>query len=122
MTNLYVIKQNNVYALVKANHKPVHFVTDKIPADIDDIEVLDIVDDIDPDTLELIGKKAVFNQAKFDVKQQLMADKLTAEQVASSLEVSEKATVDSIDVDLMLDNMDKAKLKQVLKWLIKRAR
>jgi len=122
MNKLYVIKQNGLFATVKANHKPVGFVTAKFEGQASsDIEVIDIVDDIDPDTLKIIGKKAVFNQDKFDIKQQTATNKLSAEQATKDSDIAERDAVKAIDVNSMIDNLTKDDLKKVLRWLIKRA-
>ena len=70
MYKLYIIKTaDDKYGTVRANHKPVGYVTDKFEGqETTDITLLDIIDDLDPITNEVIGKKAVFNQSKLDAK------------------------------------------------------
>jgi len=113
----YVHLENGKTVTSRRNHKPRGLICE-CPKDaqgewITDINILDV----DP-----VAKTAVFNQTKFDLVEESRATKSADDQATRDLDISQRNDVMAIDVDKMVNDLDKTKLKKVLRWLIKRTR
>jgi len=62
----------------------------------------------------------VITQAERDAAQAVIDTHIATVDAAKALEDTEKAQIQNLDVDAIIDNMEKAKLKKILKWLIRK--
>jgi len=117
---LYVQKDLNDPTKLKVEERTRPDKNTVCPAPCADINCIEVIDDIDELTGKKRGKKAVICPEKSAArKAELEAQELSMKQAAES-EALEVQDVKSIDIDLMIESMDKAQLKKVFKYLLKR--
>lgn len=86
------------------------------PEGVESAEVLDIVDDIDPDTQEVRGKKAVVNQAKVAAKQK---ERATSEQARANSQETKRLRRQTLAESLNgFDSMSAAQKWALVKMII----
>lgn len=106
------LNNSSIFKIERRTHQPSNFVTDIFEGqDYDDISYYDVIDNIDPETSEVLGKKAVFNQTSYD-------DKVAAQAAADSAQATSDAAMAVIDAEIRaadIDSMDHDSLKDLVK-------